>query len=464
MTVRVDTFARANSSSLGASWTPWSWSGSGPGGLSVASNAAAATDTLSFGNWWSADSFGATQFSMICVPTLPTSGHWAGVTVRQSGNGGSGYLALYLPGTFYLFRETGVSGPPQLASAGGFMAAGDTLAIGASGSTITVYHNGTQVLQASDSTYASGSPGVAAYGNSARITPWIGGDGATPPFAALASTAGDGCQTWLCTSQLNGPSPTVLRITPPASPAAGYPHSFLYALPVSTGIDATYGDPVSVIVDDLGATSAYNTTLVVPSFANQPWYADNPSVSTMSYESFMVALQSWITASSFASGSEKHYLIGFSKSGLGGSALLYKHPALWHSGAFWDSPFMMIDYDGTDPTYGGTVGGNSAQNYGTSANFTSNYELSTANIGAWNTAAGGVFTSSRRIWTGGYAAFQADVAAYQALLTTLGVQRAATWSAADTHAWHDNWVASGLASTIPAATHGSGLLMASGII
>jgi hypothetical protein len=460
MTVRTDSFSRPNGS-LGANWTPWSWSGSAA--LSITSDAAAATNSISSGAYWSADSFGATQFSFSCVTVLPSSGQWAGVTVRQSGIGDNGYLAIWFGGTFYIFIENGSPSPPILTSGSGSLNAGDTMCLAASGTTITLYHNGVQVLRGTDSTWSSGSPGLAAYGASSATTPWIGGDGAVPPFAAwTGTTAGDGCQTWLCTSPLNGPSPTVLRIVPPSSPAAGYPHSFLIAVPVSTGLDATYGDPVTVIQDDLAAPNQYNATLIVPSFAQQPWLADTPGNSAASQESFMAALQSWLVASQFAGGSEKCHLIGFSKSGLGCSSLLFKRAPLFDSGAFWDFPAMMNDYTGDDAYDSSPVGGAPAFSYGTDSNFQSNYRLSSANITSWNAAAGGSFSSRKRIWTGGYAAFPQNVAAYQSLLTSLGILYAGTWSVGESHAWHDDWVASALAAIIPRSS-GSGLLMASGI-
>jgi hypothetical protein len=278
-----------------------------------------------------------------------------------------------------------------------------------------------------------------------------------PVFSAVfESTAGDGTQTWSVTSALNGPGTSTLRILPPSSPSGSYPHSFLFALPVSTGTDATYGDPIAVIGDDLGAHNAYNTTVVVPSFPIQPWYADNPDNAQQSQESFMLALANWMSTSSFASGGEKNYLIGFSKSGIGGQGLMFHRPDVWAACASWDAPFMMTDYDGTDPTFGQTVGGDPADCYGTSANFTTNYELSAAHLAAW--APGGSFTTQERLWIGGYYAFQADVNAYMSELTTAGILYNGGWNTEDaSHAWHDDWVSSALAAimAMPASQSGA---------
>jgi hypothetical protein len=274
--------------------------------------------------------------------------------------------------------------------------------------------------------------------------------------AAYSSTAADGTQTWTVTSKYNGPGTSVLRILPPSSPNPSRPHSFTFALPVSTGTDATYGDPISVLGDDLSAHNTYNTTIVVPSFPIDPWYADNPGNAQQSQETFMLALASWLSTSEFAtSGQEENYLIGFSKSGLGAQALQFKHPDVFAATASWDFPAMMTDYDGTDPTFGDTVGGGSAACYGTSANFTGNYELSTGNITGW--ISGQDFTSARRLWIGGYNTFQADVSAYQSELTGLGVSYDGSWMTTEvSHAWHDDWVAAALASIMPAALFMSG--------
>jgi len=231
-------------------------------------------------------------------------------------------------------------------------------------------------------------------------------------------------------------------------------------LPVVIGTATTNGDPLTVM-ESLAANNTYNTTSVVPAYAIDPWYADNPNNAAQQQETFMLHLATWIAASQFASGGEKNYLIGFSKSGIGGQGLVFHHPEIWIRCASWDAPFMMTDYDGTDPTFGSQVGGNPANAYGTSANFQANYRLSTSNITTWNTAAGNVFTTSKRLWIGGYFSFQADVAAYKAQLSTQGVIHD-EWNVLDaSHAWQNGWVANALQSMF--VQSGSGLLM-SGIV
>jgi hypothetical protein len=128
----------------------------------------------------------------------------------------------------------------------------------------------------------------------------------------------------------------------------------------------------------------------------------------------------------------------------------------------WDAPFGMTDYDGTDPDFPGSpVGGGSAAVYGTSGNFTANYELDPANLATWKNAAN--FGSVNRLWVGGYADFQGDVTAYHSTLTTAGILHAYALVPANSHMWAPapGWVGPALAALFPVT---SGMLMAAGII
>lgn len=284
-----------------------------------------------------------------------------------------------------------------------------------------------------------------------------------PEFVpVLSSVDGNGMASWSFTSTINGPGTQTLRILPPSSPSTRYQHAFLYMLPVVIGTSTANGDPISV-AESLGIHNTYNLTIVVPAYAIDPWYADNPNNSAQQQETFMLHLAQWMAASQYAtSGTEKNYLIGFSKSGIGGQGLQFRRPDIWAKTASWDAPFMMTDFDGTDPTFGSQVGGNPANAYGTSANFKNNYQLSTANITAWNTAAGGSFTAQKRLWIGGRFAFTADAAAYKSQLTSMGILHS-EWDFLDAaHAWENDWVADALAHIL--ATSGNGAIMASGIV
>lgn len=355
------------------------------------------------------------------------------IGLKAAGSGTSGAAALAGSGT--LSAPPAVTVPAAAALSGsGTLAAAETVT-GAGSAAL----DGTGTLAAGEAVAFHAAAALSGSGTLAATGQDI------PQFSAVfSSTDGNGVQTWTVTSALNGPSTSVLRILPPTAGSGSYAHSFTYMLPVSTGTDATFGDPLSVM-ESLGACNAYNTTAVVPSFPIQPWYADNPNSLQQSQESFMLALAQWMSTSSFASGSEKNYLIGFSKSGIGGQGLQFRRPDVWAATASWDAPFCMTDFDGTDPTNGGTVGGNSAACYGTSANFKTNYELSAAHLTTW--AAAGSLTTETRLWIGGYFSFQADVAAYMTRLTSAGILFNGARNTLDSsHAWHNGWVSDALAA------------------
>lgn len=274
--------------------------------------------------------------------------------------------------------------------------------------------------------------------------------------AAFQSTDGNGVQTWNVTSSNNNsgnPGPMPMRVLPPSSPNNAYPHAFLFMLPVEPGQGTTFGDSIATALA-LNAHNNYNLTIIQPGFAISPWYADNPNDPATQQETFVLDAVAWAAANFATTGIEKNYLIGFSKSGIGGQGLQYRHPTIFAATASWDAPFGMTGYDGTDPN--GVVGGGSAAVYGTAANFSNNYALSSANLGGWNAP----FIAAKRLWIGGYFSFQNDVSGYDALLTALGVKHTYIQSLNASHAWHTDWVASALAAMIPAKTS-TGLIMAS---
>jgi hypothetical protein len=274
--------------------------------------------------------------------------------------------------------------------------------------------------------------------------------------ALLGTEPSSVVQQWSVTTTINKPdtlgSATGFRVLVPDSPNAAYPHSFVYTLPVNSGYhDTANGNGLDVILAG-NYHNQYNITVIEPALGISPWYADHPTDATKHLETLMLDLAAWAATSSLAtSGSEQQYLLGFSKSGIGGIGLLFRHPTVFAAGGFWDAPFMMTAYDGTDPTFGSTVGGASAVNYGTDASFQANYRLSTTNVTTWKNASN--FGTVNRIWIGGSSAFTADVAAFKSELTSLGVAYTGTWNTTgDNHAWHPNWVNDALSKTIPLAS------------
>ncbi|HMH92396.1 MAG TPA: hypothetical protein VK586_15090 [Streptosporangiaceae bacterium] len=253
----------------------------------------------------------------------------------------------------------------------------------------------------------------------------------------FTGTDGNGVDSYRVSSIYNAaPDVTTLRALRPTSPGA-FPHSFIYALPVVPGLDSSFGDGLDVM-RGLGAHNTYNTTIVEPTFGDNPWYADNPLNPSLRHETFMLAVAGWVQANLAVTGTEAHHLIGFSKSGIGGQDLALKHPDVWTRTASWDFPANMDVYN--------QFGANSGDAYGTDANFQSSYRLTSGFV----SARAAPFITANRLWIGGGNTFQSDVTAYHALLTSLGIQHSYSAVAEDTHNWNAGWVPAALAALFPA--------------
>ena len=246
-------------------------------------------------------------------------------------------------------------------------------------------------------------------------------------FSYTSSNDGDGTQT--------------LRVLVPTHPAAGVAHIFLYVLPVEPGVGSTFGDGMQTMLA-LDAQDQYDLTIIEPSFSIDPWYANNPNDANLQYETFMTTeLVPWVKANLSTTGTEQNWLIGFSKSGIGGQDLILKHPDLFQLAASWDFPADMSAYD--------EYGTSSADNYGTDANFQANYRLSSAFLDAHKAP----FLTNNRIWIGGYSAFQTDVSDYDALLTSEGILHTLGPMQPIAHSWDSGWVPAALAALYQDSTN-----------
>ena len=140
----------------------------------------------------------------------------------------------------------------------------------------------------------------------------------------------------------------------------------------------------------------------------------------------------WIKQNLATTGHEQTWLIGFSKSGIGGQDLILKHPDLFSLAASWDFPADMSSYD----QYG------AASSYGTDANFQANYRLTPAFLDAHKAP----FLNNNRIWIGGYDVFQTDISDYNALLTAEGIAHSTETPQNVAHRWDSGWVPIALTS------------------
>jgi hypothetical protein len=439
-TVASDDFDRADGG-LGAGWTDF-----GDGGLSISSQQIVGSSGLA-GDIRTGESYASDQFSQIeLTSTQLSGGEWIGPAVRTQAGGQDTYLGLYFwnDGSPELRLYERVAGTwTQLGASypSGPLPAGTQLRLVAIGSTISFLENGTTRISVTDSSLSGGAPAIASYGP-ATADNWTGGpnlgsnpSGGTPATEiTYAGTDADGIATYDVTSPDNGTGTQALRVLTPTDPAPGMPHNFLYVLPVEPGLGSTYGDGIETMLA-LDAANEYNLTIIEPSFELSPWYADNPSDQSRDYESFLTNdLVPWVTRTLAVSGQEQNWLIGFSKSGIGAQDLILRHPDLFAVAASWDFPADMSSYD--------QYGTSSGDIYGTDANFQANYRLTSAFLDAHKAP----FTSSNRIWIGGYGLFQTDMSDYDSLLTTEGIQHSTETPQFMAHDWDSGWVPIALAA------------------
>ena len=242
------------------------------------------------------------------------------------------------------------------------------------------------------------------------------------------STDADGVASYNVTSADDSGSPLVMRVLKPTNPAPGVAHNFLFVLPVEPGLGTTYGDGLETL-RALDAQDKYNLTIIEPSFAIDPWYADNPLNAGVQYETFLTQqLVPWVQQNLATTGREQNWLIGFSKSGEGGQDLILKHPDIFSLAASWDFPADMGSYT--------AFGSSTTDAYGTDANFQANYRLTPAFLDAHKDP----FLKNNRIWIGGYQVFQTDVSDYDALLTSEGIVHSTETPTAMAHSWDSGWV------------------------
>ena len=265
----------------------------------------------------------------------------------------------------------------------------------------------------------------------------LNGDGALGATAALSGQPRfvykgldcSGAQFYDVTWDKPGSHPFAVRVLTPARPSPDYPHSFLFALPVETGvIQPNYGRGLDEL-EKLGVGDRYNTTIIEPIFPKDSWYADNPKDPTMDYETFVAStLTRWAHSNLSTTRAEKNFLIGFSKSGYGAMDLLLKYPDTFDAAAAFDFPAKMTSYD--------AYGASSSEDYGTQANFQEMYELNASFIDKRKAP----FTARNRIVILEGPAFEGEMADFDALLTSQGVAHTFAPHTQNTHTWYGGWL------------------------
>ena len=170
-----DNFARADGP-LGPNWTDMT-----DGGLTIASQVVEGGNSSNTGDMWTAETFGSDQFSEVQTTATPLTGdEWIGPSVRSQDGGASDYVGIYYwnSGSPVLMLFLRLSDAWEQLGAtynSGVLAAGTTLEVMATGTTITFLEDGVPCITASDSSLTGGAPGIMAYGTG-EAADWSGGD------------------------------------------------------------------------------------------------------------------------------------------------------------------------------------------------------------------------------------------------------------------------------------------------
>ena len=416
------------------------WSAISDGGLTISSQAVVGSSATA-GDVRVAETYGADQFSAIqLTSTQLTGGEWVGPAVRVQNNGLAMYLGIYFwnsgsPELRIYKRSAGNWIQLGSSYSSGALAAGTVLKLASVGSRVAFSAGGVERIVVSDGSISAGQPGIVTFG-AASADSWSAGAASVPSNALQVDYTGtdaNGVARYNVTSPDDGGT-QVMRVLAPTNPAAGVPHNFLFVLPVEAGLSTVYGDGLETL-RALDAQDQYNLTIIEPSFGIEPWYADNPNDSSVRYETFLTNdLEPWVTQNLAETGAEQRWLIGFSKSGIGATDLILKHPDVFTLAAAWDFPADMSAYD----QYFG-----SASSYGSNDNFLANYRLTPAFIEAHKAP----FLAKNRIWIGGYHSFQTDMADFDALLTSEAVMHSTETPQDDVpHRWDSGWVQIALAA------------------
>jgi hypothetical protein len=168
-----DNATRANGA-IGSNWTVTN------NGINISSNNFIGTVGGGVNNaaYWSASLFSSSQFSQVTLTALNGTSDFPGVAVLLSGSAGStqGYSCVEDTTNIFIQKITGTSNA-TLTSAATTGAIGDILRLEAApGGALTCYKNGVSTLTATDTTYASGQPGLFLFGTTATSKNWSGGN------------------------------------------------------------------------------------------------------------------------------------------------------------------------------------------------------------------------------------------------------------------------------------------------
>lgn len=172
----TDDFNRADSANLGANWGTPTWAGAAT--PTIVSNAAALGSNDTYG-YWTGSTIGNDQCSQVTISGSSNLQNIRGY-VRLNPTSYSGYHFRADTGAIYR-HDARYTDTLLVTGTTSTLAAGDTIRICAVGSTITAYVNGVQKATVTDSTFATGYPGITIGASTAYADAWAGGDSTVAP-------------------------------------------------------------------------------------------------------------------------------------------------------------------------------------------------------------------------------------------------------------------------------------------
>ena len=251
-----DDFNRADGT-LGSNWTAMS-----DGAMTISSQVVLGGNSGLSGDTRTAETYTSDQYSQVQVTsTQLTGGQWVGPAVRSQNGGQNLYLGIYFWN----------SGSPQLRlykrTTGSFtqlgssyptsgLAAGATLRLTATGSTVSFMLNGSPVITVTDTSLTGGAPGIMAFGTG-QADNWAGGN-----IAGGASyTIGGTVSALSGTVVLNDNGGDALSMT--ANGAFTFPTPVLSGSPYNVTVANAPAGQTCQISNGSGTVGSGNVTSVV---------------------------------------------------------------------------------------------------------------------------------------------------------------------------------------------------------
>ncbi len=185
----TDTFTRSDVNPAGGNWT----AAPGAAAFQITSNQMQGSDSGNYNaTYWNADSFNNDQYSKVTMAAIADGGP----AIRIGGANRNYYFAkVKVIDTVGLFKivsnvESQIGSDYSRTNVNG-----DIFEIRATGTTIKVFANSTEIISQVDTSLTSGSAGLACYGSADRFDNWEGGNvagGTTPRTVQLTDSLAGG--------------------------------------------------------------------------------------------------------------------------------------------------------------------------------------------------------------------------------------------------------------------------------